>query len=273
MEFVEYGIKDGQLVVYFHGAPGSMEECAIFDNYAKNHKLRIICFDRFSIDKSHTRKSYYQQLADLVTYQTGGEPVDFIGFSIGAHVALEVSALLNGLVRQTHLVSAAAPINSGDFLDSMAGGLVFKLAMDRPSIFYVLTQCQRFLAVIAPQMLVRMLFSSSAGKDIALSQRRDFKRYITPVLKHCFQRRAEGYMRDINFYVTWPGKLGGYTASVQLWHGTNDNWSPFSMASYLDKAIPGADGVNAMEGLSHYSCLYQAAPKICAQLDDLSMGS
>jgi pimeloyl-ACP methyl ester carboxylesterase len=268
VEFVEYGNKDGQLIVYFHGAPGAMEECAVFDSYAKNHNLKIICFDRFSIDTALERESYYQQLADQIQIKAGGEPVGFIGFSIGAHIALEVSALLNGQVRHTHLVSAAAPINSGDFIDSMAGGFVFRLAMEKQFTFFLLTQYQRVMAVLAPRMLVRMLFASSAGKDTELSKRADFKNYITPVLKHCFQNRANGYIRDIKFYVTWPGKLGGYANSVHLWHGTEDNWSPFSMALHLSKAIPGAGRVNAMEGLSHYSCLYQAAPGICAQLED-----
>jgi pimeloyl-ACP methyl ester carboxylesterase len=268
VEFVEYGNKDEQLIVYFHGAPGAMEECSLFDSYAKDHNLRIICFDRFSLDSSLDRDSYYQQLADQVRRKAGGESVAFIGFSIGAHVALEVSALLNGQVRHTHLVSVAAPINSGDFIDNMAGGFVFKLAMEKPLIFFLLTQCQKIMAVLVPRMLASMLFASAAGKDMELSKQHDFRKYITPVLKSCFKNRVRGYMRDINFYVTWPGKLGGYTDSVHLWHGTEDNWSPFSMASYLSEAIPGAASVNAMEGLSHYSCLYQAAPKICAQLED-----
>jgi pimeloyl-ACP methyl ester carboxylesterase len=266
VEFVEYGDPYGQLIVYFHGAPGAIEECALFDRCAKDHNLRILCFDRFSLDDSLDRDDYYQQLAVQVRNNAGDEPVSFVGFSIGAHVALEVSARLNGQVRHTHLVSAAAPINAGDFMENMAGGFVFRLAMERPFIFFLLTQYQKAMALLAPRILVSMLFASSAGKDLELSKRRDFKSYITPVLKHCFQKRANGYMRDINFYVTWPGQLGGYTNSVYLWHGTKDNWSPFSMASYLSKAIPGASSVNAMEGLSHYSCLYQAAPRICAQI-------
>lgn len=129
MEFVEYGEKEGQLVVYFHGVPGAIEECALFDSCAKDHNLRIISFDRFSIDNSLDRKSYYQAIADKIKLKAGIEPVDIIGFSIGAHVALEVGALLNDKVRHTHLISAAAPLNAGEFIGSMAGGAVFKLAM------------------------------------------------------------------------------------------------------------------------------------------------
>jgi hypothetical protein len=31
IEFVEYGNKDGKVVIYFHGAPGTIEECVLFD--------------------------------------------------------------------------------------------------------------------------------------------------------------------------------------------------------------------------------------------------
>ena len=267
MEFVEYGEKEGRLVVYFHGAPGAMEECALFDSYAKHHNLKIISFDRFSIDNSLDRESYYQALANQIKLKAGIERVDLIGFSIGAHVALEVGTLLNDQVRHTHLISAAAPLNAGDFIDSMAGGLVFKLAMEKPFIFFLLTQYQKIMALLAPRMLVNMLFASSAGKDKELIRRTDFKSYITPVLEFCFKNRVKGYIRDINFYVTWRDNLSSYKSNTYLWHGTKDNWSPLSMASYLCNNIPGATSVEAMEGLSHYSCLYEAAPKICAKLE------
>lgn len=266
MEFVEFGNKDGRLVVYFHGAPGSIKGSSVFDRYAMDNNLKFVCLDRFSIDISIDRESYYQKLADQINVLANGEPVDIIGFSIGAHVAIEVGRLLDGQVRQIHLISSAAPINAGDFIGQMAGGLVFKLAMERPSIFSLLTQYQKALAYLAPGILVYMLFASSAGKDKELSKQHNFRRYITPVLEDCFKNRASGYMRDVKFYVSWPDDLKSCTNIVYIWHGTDDNWSPLSMASYLNSAIPGATGVQAMEGLSHYSCLYEAAPKICAQL-------
>jgi len=211
----EYGNKDGQLVVYFHGAPGAMEECAVFDMYAKDHNLHIVCFDRFALDSSLSRKDYFHHLATQI--------------------------------------------------DNMAGGLVFKLAMQKPSIFSMLTQFQSMIARLAPSMLVNMLFATAAGKDKELIQQNDFKTHITGVLKQCFKHRAKGYIRDITYYVEWH-EAKEYSASIQLWHGTEDNWSPPSMADSLAHIIPSHVSIEKMEGLSHYSCLYEAAPKICAQL-------
>jgi len=54
--------------------------------------------------------------------------------------------------------------------------------------------------------------------------------------------------------------------NICLWHGTADNWSPFGMSAYLTERFPSNARVERMEGLSHYSCLYAAAPMICARL-------
>lgn len=266
MEYAEYGDKYGQLVVYFHGAPGAIEECAVFANYAKDNCLRIICFDRFSLDSLYKHENYYQEIANHIKNEADGEPIDIIGFSIGTHVAFEVMKLLNEQVRDTHLISAVAPIKSGCFIDEMAGGFVFKLAMKKPFIFTSLTIYQKFMALLSPQVLVNMLFASAAGEDKKLIQKCSFRCFITPLLKHCFGRRANGYMRDINLYVKWQGNDCGYSSNVYLWHGTKDNWSPFAMASYLCGSIPSTTYIKPLEGLSHYSCLFEAAPKICALL-------
>jgi len=270
VKFDQYGNKDGRLVVYFHGAPGTIEESAVFESHAKEHNLNIVCFDRFAIDSSVNRETYFSDLAKEIRIKAGGASVDIIGFSIGAYVALEVSALLVGSVRHLHLVSAAAPLSGGDFISNMAGGLVFKLAKEKPLIFSLLTQYQRAMAYLVPSVLTRMLFASAEGKDKALSKEAGFKSYITQVLRRCFLSRSKGYIRDVNYYVTWSNNLKKFSSSATLWHGTSDNWSPFSMASFLNDELPGATSIEAMEGLSHYSCLIESAPKICERVAKLS---
>jgi pimeloyl-ACP methyl ester carboxylesterase len=135
MDFSEYGNPTGKPVVYFHGVPGSPSEASIFDAPAREQGLRILCFDRFAIVPSITGAEYYRQIAQAISETVQGTPVDFIGFSLGTHAALEVSALMPGQVRSLHLISAAAPLDGGDFLDQMAGKAVFSLAQRSPSLF------------------------------------------------------------------------------------------------------------------------------------------
>ena len=267
VEFVEYGDRRGRTVIYFHGAPGAAEEAALFSEVAQRHNINIVCWQRFSIDQSLTGEDYFQHMADEIQTQFHNRPVDIIGFSIGAYVALEVASRLVDQVCQVHLISAAGPISSTEIMDDTAGGVVFKLAKNRPMLFSWLTGLQRLIAIVAPKILFKMLFASAQGSDRELAQSVDFQHAIRSLLTSCFSNYAKGYQRDIDQYVQWSGSLKTAITGVSLWHGTEDNWSPFTMATELHQLVEASPPVNSMVGLSHYSCLYQAIPKICALLE------
>jgi len=269
LKFLEYGNPEGKTVIYFHGAPGSPEEGSIFDEHAKKHNLNIICYDRFSIDSSLQDKAYYEYLANVIIDKANGGQVDIIGFSIGCHAAIETSLYLEGIVRELHLISSAAPLDAADFLNGMAGEMVFSIAMKHPAIFTLLSYWQTLLAKIVPSVLFKMLFASAVGEDKSLSKTADFKDYISPILIHCFNTNVKGYIREIKQYVTpWKESILKCCANTHIWHGTSDNWSPVSMAKYLKENIPTSSNLELMMGLSHYTCLYAAAPKICSQLEN-----
>jgi pimeloyl-ACP methyl ester carboxylesterase len=265
--FSEYGDSDGKTVIYFHGAPGSPAESSLFEAYAKQHDLRLVCYDRFAIDPALQGQAYYQYLADVILSDSQGKPVDFIGFSIGCQAAIQTCVYMGNKVRGVHLISAAAPLDTTDCLNEMAGKMVFSIAMKYPVIFSLLSYWQALLAKFVPSVLGKMLFASATGKDQVLSEEAEFKQYITPILIHCFGTNLKGYIREIRQYVTpWSQVVINCTSSTYVWHGSSDNWSPLGMAYYLKETLPAAQSLEQMDGLSHYSCLYAAAPKICAQL-------
>lgn len=195
---LEYGDPDGKTVIYFHGAPGSPEECSIFDKDAKKHRLNIICYDRLSIDQAFESDDYYKHIANVIIDKKNGNKVDLVGFSIGCHAAIETSLYLKDYVHELHLISAAAPLDADNFLEGMAGEMVFSLAMKHPTLFNLLSYWQTFLAKISPTVLRTMLFAGAKGEDKSLSQTTDFKDYIKPILIHCFSRNVKGYIREVN---------------------------------------------------------------------------
>ncbi len=272
VKFSQFGAADGRPVIYFHGTPGSPDECEIFDLDAKQHQLTIICYDRSTIDSRLQGDAYYRCIADEIAKQVGDKPVDFIGFSIGAFIALQVCRAMNGKVRSLHLVSAAAPPDAGDFIDAAAGKAVFRLAQNHPSAFLRLARVQGWLASRFPGPVLRMLFSSAAGEDRALLADQTFRTTMTKMLKTCFKRDALGYARDVIAYVQpWRATLADVGADTQIWHGAEDNWSPLAMAEFLASALPGCSKFTVLEGLSHYSCLYRTAPTICRPMPASSM--
>jgi len=268
LNFLQYGNPEGKTVIYFHGAPGAPEEGSVFDEHAKKHNLNIVCYERFSIDSSLQSQDYYKYLANIIIDKANGSKVDVIGFSIGCHAAIETSLYLENTVREMHLISAAAPLDAADFLNGMAGEVVFSIAMKHPAIFTLLSYWQTLLVKIAPSILFKMLFSSAVGEDKSLSKTAEFKDYMSPILIRCFNTSVKGYIREIKQYVTpWKGSVHKCSVNTHIWHGVSDNWSPASMAKYLKEAIPTSKSLNLMTGLSHYTCLYAAVPKICSQLE------
>jgi pimeloyl-ACP methyl ester carboxylesterase len=273
LAYRQFGADDGQLVIYFHGTPGAPEECAAFDQYGKGNNLTFISYNRFSLDPSLEGAAYYQLLADEITDRAAGNAVDLVGFSMGGFIALQVCRLMRINVRNLHLVSAAAPLEVGNFIDMAAGKSVFKLAQQHPFAFHLLVRLQGLIASIHPSLVFRMMFANAAGEDKRLAASSEFQNAITGILKLCFTSYGAGYARDVRAYVqSWKDTLPSIDINTHIWHGAEDNWSPVAMAEYLESAIPGCTSTEIFNGLSHYSCLYRAAPEICRQLGIDSSG-
>lgn len=267
LAYRQFGSENGWIVVYFHGVPGAPGEAALFDRLGKEHGLNVLCFDRFALDRSPKGEAYFCALAEVISGMAGGASVDLIGFSIGAFVALQTCRHLGAGVRSLHLVSAAAPLEAGDFLGAMAGGGFFRLARTAPKLFEYLSRGQGLLARSFPAALFSLLFASATGEDRTLAADTEFQARMTETLRDCFVERTPGYIRDIEAYVQpWGARLSEVATEIHIWHGRLDNWSPVAMSDYQALAIPVCSQVEILEGLSHYSCLYQSAERICRRL-------
>lgn len=254
-------------MVYFHGTPGAPEECAVFDRYGKENGLSFICYERFSVDSSLEIDACYRYLAEEISRKAGGKPVDFVGFSMGGFIALMVTRFMSDGVRHLHLISAAAPLQAGNFLEIAAGKTIFRLAQAHPYAFRLVCRLQGLIAATAPGLLFRAMFANATGEDKALLNCGKFRTDITGLLQSCLTNHAPQYAREISAYVgRWAGSLSAMETNTHIWHGAEDNWSPPAMALYLQAAIPGCTSIEIFDGLSHYSCLHRAAPEICRQL-------
>ena len=262
------GSAEGRLVIYFHGVPGAPSEISVFDGNAQKNALRIVCQDRLSLNHGKDDPLYFQSLAADIKDLSRGKKVDIVGFSIGAFVAIQVCRFIPELVKSLHLVSPAAPLDGGDFINHMAGKTVFRLAQKAPLVFKALSNWQKFLALYWPNGLVRMLFATANAKDKELVQDRQFQNDIQAILTDCFRHKTQGYIRDVCHYVSpWRETLASVAVKTHLWHGEQDNWSPIAMSEYLHKQIPAQTYIHRMSGLSHYSCLYAAIPEICKLIE------
>lgn len=267
MRLISCGATDGQLVMYFHGAPGAPEECLLFDQQGQSNGLNFVSLDRLAAEPALQGEGYFRALAVEILACAGNTRVHFVGFSIGAFVAIQTCRHMQGRVASLNLISAAAPLEAGDFLSGMAGRQVFRLAGQWPLLFRLLSGWQGLLARFAPGLLFNMLFATAQAGDRDLLGDEQFRSGTTQQLRQCFVGHVAGYVRDVQAYVLpWTASLAAIDTPTRIWHGTEDNWSPRAMAEYLGAALSGCEQVQIVPGLSHYSCLHQVVERVCADI-------
>ncbi|TAL29928.1 MAG: alpha/beta hydrolase [Phenylobacterium sp.] len=255
------GAPAGPLCVYFHGCPGAPAECAWFDDAAREAGVRLIGIDRNAVAPGAAGGAYFDALAAEVERLAAGAPVRLMGFSLGAFVAVQVAIRLRTPVAVIDLVSPAGPLDSGDVLDSMAGGAVFRLAMRSPALFRAVTWAQGVAVGLAPSAVLRGLFASVRGAEAERAARPDFQAALARFLTWAYGPARAGYIRDIAAYVRpWAADLQRVSASVRIWQGEDDGWAPPALAASLAAGLRETPDVTLFSGLGHYSTLFEAAP-------------
>ena len=79
----------------------------------------------------------------------------------------------------------------------------------------------------------------------------------------CLARGAKIYRQDILAYVAQdPAGIARLRRPVRIWQGREDTWTPPAMAEALGRTLPDLRNLTWFEGLSHYSTLQQALPRI-----------
>lgn len=245
-------------LVYFHGQPGAPAECP---------------GDAFAIDRAdwcpgQDHPPAIDALARAILARFPEGELALVGFSLGAFIAIEVAARIAQLAPDRalslDLVSAAAPLDSGDYLSDMAGGALFRMARDAPRRFAALVLAQRIAVRLAPDRVIGMLFANSQGEDVRLAADPGFRATLRQILRATFGHGSAGYRRDILAYVGWSAAdIARLHGPVRLWHGRCDTWTPPAMAEALLRRFPDAN-LTWFDGLSHYSTLHAAWPTIVA---------
>lgn len=245
--------------VYFHGQPGGPAELGLFEGGSE----AVFTPDRGPAWPSLPLPAYLDQLALEIRARFPEGAIRLVGFSLGAFVALEVATRLAGRVSRIDLVSAAAPLETGDYLDQMAGKPVFQAARRSPWLLALLTWVQGRIAQIAPRRLIAQIFAGAQGQDILLRDDPAFVAGVSALFRRALTEGAHGYAREVRAYVQPWGEIAPKIASeVVLWHGDLDNWTPPAMAEALARRLPNARPVVRLPGLSHYSTLQAALPEI-----------
>nr|WP_254899252.1 alpha/beta hydrolase [Thalassococcus arenae] len=190
-------------------------------------------------------------------------PVHLVGFSLGAACALRLAALAPDKVKRVTLISAAAPLELGDFLPHMAGAAVFRAARSHDRLA-ALTRVQSVLARMSPGLFARLLINGADPADRSLFRDPAQMAVLKRSLAEGLGDNRDAYLRELAAYVRpWAGHLPRVAAPVTLVHGTADRWAPFAMAEALAQALPDAT-LRPASGRGHYTTLVDALSRFSA---------
>jgi len=234
-------------VIYFHGLPGSERELALV-NMQECEVPRVL--DPLDFE-------YFSQ-------RTGAHsPAKVVGFSLGAFSAVKLAASRPDVVSELVLISAAAPLETGSFLDEMAGAPVFRAARASAAAFAALTAAQAFAAHVFPEFLLKRMFAKSCDAEKAILKDPAARRCLTDGLRHSLWHSAPMYRRAVTEYVQpWQSDLSEVQCPCRVFHGELDDWVPLGMAETLIDSLPSGSTFQVEKNLGHYSTLVKVLPNV-----------
>ncbi len=248
-----FPMTEAARTIYFHGLPGSPDELGLAGRPVPKN-WSAIC--RSDDHPDHSAEAYFDHLAQRVRDLAGQSSLRLVGFSLGAFAALQVASRVTDIPVSIHLISAAAPLQTGDFLPEMAGRAMFTLAQRSPWLFASLSGAQSVLTRVSAKTTLSALFASAQGQDLPLRGDPQFRMQMAEIIRQGLGAGLHNYMREIAAYVQdWSNLIPDIRHEVTLWHGEEDNWSPPGMAITLGKLLPMVVAVNMLPGQSHYSAL------------------
>lgn len=226
--------------IYFcHGLPGSSRDSELLSTETLAPELLptsdpLAQFDTLTSDIAH--------------------PLHIVGFSIGARIACLIAANRSMRIAKLTLISPAAPLQTGDYLDRMAGQPVFLAAQKSEAAIGRLAYAQALATRVASRLLLRALFAKTGDTERNFASRHTD--LLSEGLRHSLIDHRPAYVSHLRSYVEdWSGLLPRISCPTHIYHGTQDKWAPVAMAHALARAIP--DAKLNLSPTEHYTTFEQ----------------
>lgn len=239
--------------VYCHGLPGAPTELRALAPAEHLRGARLL--DRLTQHPA----AYADRVCSSFDALNISEPIDVVGFSLGAMAAAHIAAYRPAMVRKLVLISPAAPLELGDFLPAMAGRPVFEAARRSAFSLRLLSSIQSIMASRAPDLMLKTMFATSNAAERDLLANPEFAAMVVEALKQCLGAQQAAYRAELATYVRpWAHVLDAAKCQTEIWQGDEDTWTPPDMARALTTRLQPRTTLNILEGLGHYTTLLAA---------------
>ncbi|MEQ8208612.1 MAG: alpha/beta hydrolase [Lacipirellulaceae bacterium] len=248
IHYAEYGKPTGNLVLYFHGTPGSHLEVGLIDEELEESNIRLISINRPGLGRStfYGNRRITDWPCDIDGLLTGmgleGAPFGIIALSGGAPYGLAVARAMPERVTHLALVSGhtppGAPVVKGNSDDMIA------LIRKRPRLGRLgLNLIDRRMDKRPDKVVERVTKSwTAADRKLVYCNPKLYKRLVAN-LREATICGTRGLQRDI----TLLGSCWGFqvceasNVSISIWQGGCDRIVTPSMARYFHSQLPGSE--------------------------------
>ncbi|MEZ4601764.1 MAG: alpha/beta hydrolase [Syntrophotaleaceae bacterium] len=243
--YAEFGVLDGQPVIYMHGLPASRLEARIADRAARKVGIRIISPDRPGMGLSdfqtgRTLSAWSEDVGHLAD-SLYLERFSLLGVSGGGPYALACASSMSRRLRAVGLVGALGPMAVPHLGRSMKppARFSFHLARNFPRLSRLLYgELIGRLLRQWPDLVTLLLQPAEADRPVLADP--DVSVILTNSIKEALRQGGQGPVRDLQLLgEEWDFDLNRIDCPVHLWHGEQDATVPIVMGRYLAHVIPG----------------------------------
>lgn len=262
LAYAEYGDPHGQVVFFFHGAPGSRLMRHPDEAILKRLGLRMITVDRpgygYSDPKPHRSLLDWQidvaELADALSVRR----FSLIGVSGGGPYAAACAYRLPERVDRVALVSCPAPFDVPGLTRSLKFGqrLQFTLAVKAPWIVRLMMNSYVTAARKAtPAEVAAKLQHDLPPLEVELMRQPGMVELMIADTREAMRQGGEACAYEWGLMASpWGFRPEAIAVPVQIWHGDQDENVSLAMAQYLARVIP-ASNLTVCPGAGHLLAL------------------
>lgn len=258
--YCEYGDPHGFPVLYCHGTPGSGVECALAENAARRHGLRLIAPDRpgYGETEAAYTMSYaaWAQGVMQLLRQLGITRYAVLGISGGGPNALALAAADAERVIALSLVCPLAPTVLPELARATHPFVQWLLRRMRHSprwIDWLLLRPVAAIGRVLPRMAVTSMRFYNGRADRPCLTRPAVVELLTHNMRRAFHQGRAGGARDLRLMISpWDFSLNGITLPVKLWHGTADELLSPEHSRWIAAQLTLAE-LQLVPGAGHFS--------------------
>lgn len=250
--YSEYGDPLGEVAFYFHGWPSSRVQGSLFDELAKQHRLRLICPDRPGIGLSdfqqgRTLQDWPDTLTQLAAH-VGADNYHVIGWSGGGPYVLITALKLSKRLLSASIICGAPPLKFlGDREMFWLYRFMIQLRHYLPTVLGTVLRLGGMVAKGSPQKApLRWLMKLLGEEDRRVLLLPGIYDVVRDATLGALQRGPRSVIADADIYLNeWSFEVSQINFPIHFWHGKQDRNIAWTYTERLAGLMP--------QGITHWS--------------------